>query len=242
MNRAAIAVLKKDLRITRILWTPTAFSAAVFLLMAMNNPWIYLATGACLTFVAASVPLGIDDRYQTEPLFAALPGTRRSLVRGRYASWGLITAAGLAFLLAATALIQAGFRPRGLFLPSLLSVNSATAILAGTILAGLLFLPFHFRFGFWRGMWSFVGTAFVFSVLALNAIVLFAPAATPGAGRGAALPLPFRSTGRGLRFLAGLIDRYLDRPLIIAGTSIVLAILGLISYRMSVRFYEKRDL
>ena len=241
MSRPAIALLKKDLRTTRILWAPMAFSYGVFLLMFMENVWIYLATGACLAFVAAATAPGIDDRCQAEPLLAALPVTRRSLVKGRYIAWAVMTAACLAFFLVCTALIRAGFGERAPRLELALSVKGAAAFLAGTALTGLVYLPFHFKFGFWRGMWLFTAAGFFLSVAALNVIVRLVPAGVVPAAP-AALPGPVVSTGGGIRALAWLIDRYLGRPAVIAAAAAGLACLVYLSYRLSVRFYEKRDL
>jgi hypothetical protein len=242
MTKPAAALLKKDLRVTRILWAPMAFSYGVFLHMFMENVWVYLATGASLAFVAAATALGVDDRYQTEPLFAALPGTRRGLVGGRYLAWGAVTAACLGLFLAYTALLSAGFGERGPRLASLLSLKGAAAFLAGTLLAGLVFLPLHFRLGFWRGMWWFTAAGFVLSVMALNVAALIVPAGVGAAAQASALPGPFASTGRGLRALAWLIDRFMDRPIVIAAAALILMLLVYFSYRMSVRFYRNRDL
>ena len=219
-----------------------AFSYGVFLLMFMENIWIYLATGACLTFVAAATALSIDDRYQTEPMFAALPGTRRSLVMARYLTWGVVTAAGLGLFLAYTALIRAGLASHSPRLTPLLSLRGVAAFLAGTVLTGLVFLPFHFRFGFWRGMGLFTATGFVLSVIALNAASILAPAEARGADPATALPRAFVSTGRGLRALARIIDSYMDRPLVVATAAVILTLLVYLSYRISVGFYRKRDL
>lgn len=242
MAKPAVALVRKDLRITRILWAPMAFSYGVFLLMFMENVWVYLATGACLTFVAAATALGIDDRFQTEPLFAALPGTRRSLVAGRYLAWGVFTAASLALFLAYTALLHVGFAERSPRLASLISLNGATAFLVGAVLASLVFLPFHFRFGFWRGMWLFTAAGLGLSVVALNVAARLAPADVCPLVPASALPGVLGSTGRGLRALAWAIDRFMGRPPVIAAAVVVLALLVAFSYRLSVVFYRNRDL
>jgi ABC-type transport system involved in multi-copper enzyme maturation permease subunit len=242
VSKPAIALLRKDLRITRMLWAPMAFSYGVFLLMFMENTWIYLATGACLTFVAAATALGIDDRYQTEPLLAALPGTRRSLVKGRYIAWGVVTAAGLALFLVFTALIRAGFGERAPGIASLVSVKGAAAFLVGAVLTGLVFLPFHARFGFWRGMWLFTGAGFLLSVIALNAASLLVPGEAVNTGPASSIPGVLGSTGRGLRALAWLIERFMGRTAVIAAAAAVLALLVYLSCRLSASFYQKRDL
>ena len=51
MNKPAVACLKKDMRATRLLWAAMAFSYFVFLLMFMNNVWVYLAMGDTATAI-----------------------------------------------------------------------------------------------------------------------------------------------------------------------------------------------
>ncbi len=242
MTRPAVAVLRLELRITRVLWAPMAFSYGVFLLIFMEHVWIYLATGACLTFVAALVAAGIEDRYRAEPLFAALPGTRRSLVLGRYLAWGLATAAGLAFFLAFTAVLRAALGPQAAHLGTFVSVKGAAAFLAGALFAGLVFLPFHFRLGYWRGVWAFMAAGFVLSAIALNVIARLVPGVTDGTGPATPLPGILLWTSRGLRALPRIFDSYLGRPEVLAAAAAVLVFLVYLSYRLSILFYEKRDL
>lgn len=242
MTRPTLAHLRKDLRITRLLWAPMAFSYFVFLLMFMENAWIYLATGACLAFVAAATALGIDDRYQAEPMLAALPGTRGDQVAGRYLAWAVVTAAGLALFLASTAVIAAVFREHASQLAIPLSAKGAAAFLAGTALAGLLFLPFHYRFGFWRGMWSFSGAGLLLAIAGLNAAARIAPADVQALDPASPMPAAFASTARGLRALAWLIATHMGRPAVIAAAAVVLAVLAWTSFRLSVSFHRSRDL
>jgi hypothetical protein len=242
MNSPAVAALRKDLRITRVLWAPMAFSFAVFLMVFMESRWVFLATGACLTFVAAATAAGIEDRYQAEPFLAALPGTRRSLVTGRYLSWAVFTAAGLALFMASTALLHAGLGWRSPRLLSLLSVKGGAAFLAGSALAGLVYLPLYFRFGFWPGMGGFTAAGFVASVLGLSALPRLVPAEACGAAQAGQLPGLLGALGRGLRALAWVIDnRFDDPPVIAAGVALLIA-LGYLSYRLSVRAYSRRNL
>ena len=242
MSRPAIALLRKDLRTTRIFWAPMAFSYGTFLLMFMEYRWVFLATGAALAFIAAVTVLGIDDRYMSDPLNAALPGTRRTLAGGRYLGWAVFTAAALALFLAFTALMRAGFGDRAAGLASLLTVQGAAAFLVGTSFAGLFFFPFYFRWGFWRGLWSFLAAGLVLWIAVLYAAPRLVPAdacsllqARPAGGA-------FGSTVRGFRALAWLIDNPLGSPVGLAAAAIVLAALFFASYRLSVRFYRDRDL
>jgi ABC-type transport system involved in multi-copper enzyme maturation permease subunit len=242
MSRPAIALMRKDLRITRVLWAPMAFSYGVFLLMLMENIWVYAAAAACLAFVAAATALGIDEYYKAEPFLAALPGTRRALVMGRYLAWGVVTTACLGLFFAFTALIPAGFGERAPHLATLISVKGAAIFLAGTVLAGLVFLPFHFRFGFWRGMGLFTATGFVLSIIALNAAAILVPTEAFGADSASSVPGALASTGRGLRALAWTIDSYLDKPPIVGTAAVILTLLVYLSYRLSLIFYRNRDL
>jgi hypothetical protein len=242
MGRPTIALLRKDLRTTRIFWAPMAFSYGTFLLMFMENRWVFLATGVALAFIAAVTVLGIDDLYRSEPLYAALPGTRRGLVGGRYLGWGVFTAASLALFLSFAALLQAEFPERATGLASLLSIQSGAAFLAGAALAGAVFFPFYFRFGFWRGMWSSLATDLVLGTAILAAAPRLVPSGTRPLLRAQPTAGAFAKTVRGLRALAWIIDHELGRPEIAAATAAVLALLIWASYRLSVRFYRKRDL
>jgi hypothetical protein len=219
-----------------------AFSFGSFLLIFLDSRWVFLAAGVALAFVAAVAVLAIDDRYQSDPLNAALPGTRRSLVGGRYLGWGVVTAAALALFLAFAAFIRTGFGDQTIGLASLLSVQGATAFLVGTSLSGTVFLPFYFRLGFWRGMWSFLAAGLVLVIAVLYTAPRLVPAgacpllqAQPASGA-------FGSTVRGLRAVAWLIDNSLSRPVVLAAAAAVLAALIFSSYHLSVRFYRDRDL
>jgi len=242
MNRPAIALLRRDLRTTRIFRAPMAFSYGSFLLVVMDSRWVFLATGVALAFVAAVTVLAIDDRYQSEPLVAALPGTRKSLVGGRYLGWGVFTATALALFFAFTALMRAGFGDRTLGLASLLSVKGAAAFLVGTSLAGIVFLPLYFRFGFWRGLWSFMAAGLVLLIAVLSAAPGLVPAGACPPLQPSPTPGAFASTVRGFRALAWFIDTSMGRPSVLAAAAGILAGLVVVSHRLSVRSYRNRDL
>lgn len=242
MSRPAIALLRKDLRTTRVFWAPMAFSYGSFLLISLESRWVFLATGVVLAFVAALTVLAIDDRYMSEPLNAALPGTRRSLVGGRYLGWGVVTAAALALFLAFAALIRAGFPDRAAELASLLTVQGAAAFLAATSLAGIVFLPFYYRSGFLRGLWSSLAAGLALMIAVLGAAPRLVPAGACPPPEAQTAAGAFGATVRGLRALAWLIEARLGDPAVIAAAGGVLALLTALSFRLSARFYGKRDL
>jgi hypothetical protein len=242
MADPASAHLKKDLRIMRILWGPMVFSFAVFLLVFMENNWVYLAAGIGLAFAAAATVLGLDDRFRAGPLLAALPGTRRDIIAGRYLSWGVVVAAGAAVFLVLTVLFHAGFGGRAARLLSLVSVKGAAVFLAGSLLAGLTFLPVYFRLGFWRGIWSFLGAGCLLSLTALDLAGRLAPSAACPLLSGSPVPGAFIPAARGFLAFAGLVDRHMERPEVLAGLAALLVVMTGLSFRLSAAFYQKRDL
>jgi len=131
--------------------------------------------------------------------------------------------------------------PRG-YIMGLIGPNGAAALLIGVLLAGWTFLPFHFRLGFRRGMWSFSAAGFVLSVIGLNSLNRLAPAGAYGAGLAGPLPGILETTGRGLYATVWLIDNFLSKPFVIAACAGALAFLGYFSYRLSVAFFAERDL
>jgi hypothetical protein len=235
-------LLKKDLRMTRVFWVPAGFSFGAFLLVFFENAWSFLACGIGLTFVLAAVPMAIDDRYRTEPLFAGLPGRRASLAAGRYLSWGFFVLVGLVLFLAAAAVLLLTLKSKSAHLAPLLSARGALAFLGISILAGLAFLPSYFRFGFWKGLGVFAvggsGLAVVFSFLA----TFLVPSSGGEPGRVAMASGPLAATIETFRWIAGRADHVLQNPLFLVLTAAVLVILVLASFRLSLAFYDKRDL
>jgi len=144
--------------------------------------------------------------------------------------------------LATTAGFDAVISWRSPRLGSLLSLKGAAAFLAGTILASIVFLPFHYRFGFWRGMWSFIGTSLLLAIAGLNAAARIVPGEVCALDPASSMPGAFASTARGLRALAWLIATYIGRPAVIAAAAVVMAVLTWLSFRLSVRFHRNRDL
>jgi hypothetical protein len=210
--------LRKDLRMTRVFWAPTVSSFGAFMLVFFESPGGFLAAGLGLTFILAAVPMAIDDRYKTDPLFAALPGRRAGVVAGRYLSWGFAVLAGLVLNLGAAALLVIALKSTAAHLVPLLSVRGALAFLAASLLASAAFLPLYFRFGFWKSLWIFAAGAVCLGA----AFSLLAPIlAPPPAGPAALLP---------------------QNPAACLGTGAGFLLLLFLSFRLSCYFYKKRDL
>jgi hypothetical protein len=233
--------LRKDLRMTRAFWAPMVFSYGAFMLVFFESPWAFLAAGLILTFIMAAVPMAIDDRYRTDPLFAGLPGRRTGLVAGRYLSWGFAVMAGLILYLGAAALLLLAIKSKAAHLVPLLSMRRGLAFLVASALAALAFLPLYFRFGFWKGLWIFAaGAVCLGAAFSFLAPVLAPPQGgeTAGAATGGALAPAVQALIR----IAGEAARFPRNTASCLGTTAGLLLLAFVSFRLSLAFYEKRDL
>jgi hypothetical protein len=242
---AALNILRKDLRITKIFWGPAVFSYAVFMLVFFENTAAFAAAGIGLAFTVNVLILTLDDRARAEVLFAALPGTRASIVAGRYLAWGFVGAVGLLLFLGSTAALLAGLGAKARHLAPLLSARGAALNAAGAALAGIVFLPLFFRFGLGRGLWIFWAGIVALTVIFALASPLVVPGVRSSAGAGllsqtptGLFGRPFEAFGRAALAAGRSLGRPAPAMLFLAG----LAALAVLSLRLSVRAYQRRDL
>jgi ABC-type transport system involved in multi-copper enzyme maturation permease subunit len=235
-------LLKKDLRMTRVFWVPACFSFGAFLLVFFENSWFFLGCGICLTCVLAAVPMAIDDHYRTDPLFAGLPGRRSSLVGGRYLSWGVSVLIALVLFLAVAAILLLALKSKAAHLAPLLSMRGALLFFGISTLAGLAFLPSYFRFGFWKGLGVFAAGGFGLAVIFSFLAPFLAPPSGGKTGRASAASGPLAVTIEAFLRIVRKADDSLRNPLFPALTAVVLVILVLASFRLSLAFYDRRDL
>jgi hypothetical protein len=236
------ALLKKDLRVTRVFWIPACFSFGAFLLIFFENSWAFLACGIVLTVLLAAFPMVIDDHYRTDALFAGLPGKRSSLVAGRYLSWGLAALFGLVLFLAASAILLLTLKSKTGHLAPLLSAKGALAFLAGSTLAGMAFLPSYFRFGFWKGLAVFAGGSLALAVVLSFLVPILAPSQGGETGGAAKASGSLAATIGAFTWLARRASQILGNPLVFALTVAGLGVLALASFRLSLAFYKRRDI
>jgi ABC-2 family transporter protein len=236
-------LVRKDLRTTRVFWLPAAFSYVVFLLLGFLNVHLMLLTGVFLTLFTLSWILFIDDLARTDPLFAALPLRRRDIVTGRYLTGALVTVACLGLFLAATAGLRALAGARAAHLGALFSLRGVLAFVLPSLLLLALALPFYF----WKGLgraFQVVTGILMGSTIILQSLVRPGPAEKAGGGTA--------KTG----FAAGVFDRSvtaardfvargeaaLGGALLAAALVLAVALALYFSWRLSVRFYSRRDL
>ena len=238
-----LSLVRKDLRITRLFWLPAAFSYVVFLLLGFLNIHLMLLTGVFLTLFTQSWILFIDDLARTDPLFVGLPLRRRDIVTGRYLTGGLVAVVSLALLLAATAGLRALVGARAAHLAALFSLRGVLAFLIPALLLLALALPFYFRKGLGRAFQAVAGILMGLTVI-LQSLLRAGPAEKAGGGTA--------RTG----FAAGVFDRSVTavRDFVARGEAalggalfVVLLVLAVtaglyFSWKLSVRFYSRRDL
>jgi len=236
-------LVRKDLRTTRVFWLPAAFSYVVFLLLGFLNVHLMLLTGVFLTLFTLSWILFIDDLARTDPLFAGLPLRRRDIVTGRYLTGAVVTALGLGLLLAVSAGLRALAGARAAHLGALVSVRGVVAFVLPSLLLLALALPFYF----WRGLGrAFQAVAGILMALTIVLLSLVRSAPAEKAGSGTARPgfmagIFERSISAGRAFI-GWGEATLGGALFFAALIAVVATALYFSWRLSVRFYSRRDL
>jgi len=228
---------------TRIFWLPAAFSYLVFILLGFLNVYLMLLTGVFLTLFTLSWILFIDDLARTDPLFAGLPLRRRDIVTGRYLTGALVTVVSLGLLLAATAGLRALLGSKAAHLEALFSLRGVLAFLVPALLLLALALPFYF----WKGLGraSQVVTGILMgSIIILQSLVRSGPPEKLGEGTakaGFAAGIFERSIAA-VRSLVTRGETALGGTLFFAALFLAVALALYVSWRLSVRFYSRRDL
>ena len=238
-----LSLVRKDLRTTRVFWLPAAFSYVVFLLLGFLNIHLLLLTGVFLTLFTLSWILFIDDLARTDPLFAGLPLRRRDIVTGRYLTGALVTVLGLGLLLAVSAGLRALVGARAAHLGTLFSLRGALAFVLPSLLLLALALPFYFWKGLGRAFQVVTGILMGLTII-LQSLIRSGPPEKPGSGTarpGFVADIFERSISAGRAFV-GWGEATLGGALFVAALMAIVAAALYFSWRLSVRFYGRRDL
>jgi len=238
-----LSLVRKDLRMTRVFWLPAAFSCVVFLLLGFLNIHLMLLTGVFLTLFTLSWILFIDDLARTDPLFAGLPLRRRDIVTGRYLTGALVTVVSLGLILAVTAGLRALAGARAAHLGALFSLRGVLAFVLPSLLLFALALPFYFRKGLGRAFQAVAAILMGLTII-LQSLVRSGPAEKAGGGTarpGFMAGIFERSISAG-RAVIGWGEATLGGALFAAALTAVVAAALYFSWRLSVRFYSRRDL
>ena len=198
--------------------------------------WMNLAVALAWTAAIALVEWQSD----TDRLLASLPAARATIVEARYASSLAAVAIGAllyvvyghAVMAVATDRLTARWSGTT---PAWTSADGVAAFLLLGYVLVVVFLPFYFRFGFPRGAGMFSAAA-ALAILAGRALAYSAGSREPAAARAALTP------SEGIRaWLSSLSASWgpeLASLSVLAGA----AALGVLSVRLSIRFYKGRDL
>ena len=238
-----LSLVRKDLRTTRVFWLPAAFSYVVFLLLGFLNIHLLLLTGVFLTLFTLSWILFIDDLARTDPLFAGLPLRRRDIVTGRYLTGALVTVVSLGLILAVTAGLRALAGARAAHLGALFSLRGVLAFVLPSLLLFALALPFYFRKGLGRAFQAVAGILMGLTII-VQSLIRSGPPEKPEGGTarpGFMADIFERSISAG-RAVIGWGEATLGGALFAAALTAVVAAALYFSWRLSVRFYSRRDL
>jgi hypothetical protein len=217
---------------------------ALYSIQAFLNPelyfWMNLAAALAWTVAVTT----IEWHFDADHFVAGLPVTRAAIVSARYASaiGGLVIGAALFVLYghatAAVATERAAAHWQGA--PSWATVDGVVAFLSIGFVAVAVFLPFFFRWGLPTGASLFVACAVVF--VSAGTVVSRALSGTTPAGEvlaGITGSLSWSEAVRGwLLALSSAWGPWMAAPILLAGA----AVLGAASVRLSIRFYEAREL
>ena len=237
-------LLAKDVRLVApYLWLIVP-AHALYSVQAFLNPelyfWMNLAAALAWTVAVTAIEWHLDADH----FVAGLPVTRAAIVSARYASaiGGLVVGAALFALYghatAAVATERAAAHWQGA--PSWATVDGVAAFLSIGFVAVAAFLPFFFRWGLPIGAALFSASAAV--ALSVGTAVARTLSGTTAAGEvlaGITGSLSWSEAVRGwLLALSASWGPWVAAPMVLAGA----AVLGAASLRLSIRFYEAREL
>ncbi len=171
--------------------------------------------------IMMSYPFSIGDKYGMDTLYGTLPITRRDVVTGRYLFVICLELIGAGLVLLGGWLINQFIATDILFPELMLTISTLTAV--ASIMAAFQF-PAFFRLGYARAKaYSYVPFVLVFVIIGM-------------------LPTLIKTFGWSINERA--IEHFLEtNPLLPVVVLVAVSLLSLgISWALSVRFYERRDL
>ena len=217
------ALLLKDLRVLRPWWWLIVPGHMLFGANGIISPESFFGMNVALACGYTVLLLLIDWKHDADRFVASLPVSREDMVKARYA--GALGAAVCGTILYAFyGRVLLGFGGERLLrrwpgTPGWESVEGLLALFLVAWVVGVIYLPFHFRWGLGKGSWLFLAS--VALVVVVGAVLL----------RWLSVPWTLASVSKALA---------------IPGTAIAAlggaAILGWLSLLASVRSYDRRDL
>jgi len=225
----------RDVLATRRLAMVLAMFYVLYLAMEARSPEMSLLTTFVFTLAFTLGGLALDARRGAEALWASLPFSRATLVRGRYLAVATLGSASLAVSWLVGRL-AAG--PLGADAPPL-PPAVFPALLVVILLVAALYLPFHFKLGPGAGLaaFSLVAAAFLVTGAAMSQAVAW----LLGSPDALLQIATWRSAGRvASGGAAGSLG--LSAAAIVFATLAITGALFLLSMRVSEQLYRERDL
>lgn len=200
-----------------------------------------MAGAVVLTSGWMAVALILEDKYKTEAFYCSLPLRRSTIVLGRYVLAAFLAPAGGILVLLYAHLLNSLtlFGPTKIDLGPLLTVEGVTAFAVFMAIFVSLYFPFYFKSGLGRGTLAFAAAVFVlaagFAGMGRLADVLF------NLKSSLLTPEFLKDPGLGIMRILAAVKNALSLPGFLAAAFILLAGAVLLSVRLSVRFYQKRE-
>jgi hypothetical protein len=231
----------KDFVVSRWWWLLVLAANVVNFRFPSQALWLSMVYGIGLVLVSAFVTLFLDDRYKTEVFYASLPLKRSTIVLARYVLVGFLAIVSAACTFIYGYFLNSLVTPRFIWidLQSLFSFEGIAGYLFFTAFLAALFFPFYFKLGLAFGAiisavvcLALGSLFFVLDYLAADEFHLTRPLLTSKF---------LKDPGRGILRAIGGIRASLGVPLFIGGVLVLMAGMLLVSIRLSVRFYKKRE-
>ncbi len=231
----------KDYIASRWLWLLPFIVYVLYSIQPIGQTVMVMLFGWAAIFSCLFITGALEDRNKTEALYISLPVKRATVVRARYLLAVILTVIGGATVFGLLGPINAFLKTRNpkADMGILMSVEGGAGFLAAVTFAWVLYLPLYFGLGFGRG-------SGIFSLVMLGLGLGLA-----GIGQLTARWLGWRGlvfTTEALKDPGSGIIQTLSRARETIGTEFfigtivaVLAVLGLISLRLSIRLYERRE-
>ena len=213
-----VAIIKRTARMYLLL-------VLLYLLMTMSG--VFEGTGMVNSFAAmfsVSVPLGcfsLDELARWEKFAITLPLGRKGVVQAKYAMVLLLTVVTSLFIVLMNLALFAFFPSQIPSLPA--GLLSAVAMTAGCLLVHALLTPACFKYGVQKARVA------IFIALAA-AVAIMIPL-------GMMTTLPLRATAA----ISGWNPLVGEVGVLVAGALVAAMLLLFVSYRLSLRIYEKKE-
>jgi hypothetical protein len=231
----------KDYLSSRWLWLATSVTFVLYVIQPLGLSVLLMAFGVILLLANQNIPLFFEDKDKTEALYASLPLRRVDIVRGRYLMAGFLLSGSGFLIFGSSAAARALFRSQSYqnSLSPILSLEGVAGYLIGGGFLYAAFLPLYHKLGLGRGnMVFFPSLLFLLAAaaglerFASRALKIIPPLLTPEF---------LRQPGRGIINAIGSIHSSLGTPLFGFAVIAFIAALVIVSLRLSIRFYERRE-